>query len=267
MGPIGVGDKVFSASTAAQVEGAAMADWAYKQNYRNAYMLVDSTIEYTKSVCAGFDWAWEKNGGTVVGRDSFRNSDPAIATQVSRINAATKDKNADVIMLCSFLPGGATALRQIRAAGIDLPIMSGQAMAGTFWVDSVPNLSNFYAVMQGSTQGDPRPSVNKILEAYKGKYGNDLEQAAGLPIYAWLELWTRAVNESGTFETGPVLAKLNSYENAPTSLGPYSFTPKLHIQNKAEQVIVKIQDGKQADVFLKEPGTPVPENVLYRSGN
>lgn len=266
MGPVGVGANVFSSTTAAQVEGAAMADWSYAQRgMRNAYVLVDSTIEYTKSVCAGFDWAWERNGGTVVGRDTFRNGDPAIATQVTRIAAAVKDKKADVIMLCSFLPGGATALRQIRAAGIDVPIMSGQAMAGTFWLGSVPNLSNFYSVMQGTTQGDPRPSVNKILEAYKLKYGKPLEQAAALPIYAWLELWTRAVKEANSFEAKDVLPKLNAYQNVPSSLGAYSFTPKLHIQNAAEQVIVKIDNGKQAEVILKPAGTPVPDAVLYRT--
>ena len=266
MGPVGVGDKVFSSTTAAQVEGASMADWAYtERKARNAYVLSDVTIEYTKSVCAGFEWGWERNGGAIVGRDTFRNNDPAIAGQVTRIAAAIKDKKADVLMLCSFLPGGATALRQIRAAGIDIPIVSGQAMAGTFWLGSVPNLSNFYAVMQGSTQGDPRPAVNKILDAYKAKYGKPLEQAAGLPIYAWLELWTRAVREANSFEAKDVLPKLNAYQNVSTSLGPYSFTPKLHIQNKAEQVIVKIDKGQQAEVFLKSPGEPVPEAVLYRT--
>lgn len=266
MGPVGVGANVFSSSTAAQVEGASMADWAYAQRgARNAYVLLDTSIEYTKSVCAGFEWAWKRNGGAIVGSDTYRNSDPAIATQVTRIATAVKDKKADVLMLCSLLPGGATALRQIRAAGIDIPIMSGQAMAGTFWLDSVPNLSNFYAVMHGATQGDPRPAVNKILDAYKAKYGKSLEQAGGLSIYAWLELWTRAVKEANSFDAKNVLPKLNGYQNVSTSLGSYSFTPKLHILNKAEQVIVKIDNGKQTDVILKTPGEPVPEAVLYRT--
>ncbi|RJG02629.1 ABC transporter substrate-binding protein [Noviherbaspirillum sedimenti] len=266
MGPVGAGDNVFSSTIAAQVEGATLAEWAYKQKKaRNAYVLLDSTIEYTKSVCAGFDWAWEKNGGTIIGRDTFRNGDPSIATQVTRIAAAIKEKKADLIMLCSYLPGSATALRQLRAAGIDLPIVSGQAMAGTFWTGSVPNLSNFHAVMQASTEGDPRSSVKKILDAYKAKYGKPLGQATGLPIYAWMELWARAVKEAGSFDAKDVVAKMNQYKDVSTSLGPYSFSPKLHIQDRAEMAIVKIDGGKQTDVTIIPPGDPIPVSVLYRT--
>ena len=44
-----------------------MADWAIdKKGIRTAYVLLDDTSEYNKSVCGGFDWkfplkGWEDN--------------------------------------------------------------------------------------------------------------------------------------------------------------------------------------------------------------
>lgn len=60
-GVLGVGSFAFSAGTASQVSGATMAEWAYeKRGMKAAYMLTDDTLEYTKSMCAGFDWMYKK---------------------------------------------------------------------------------------------------------------------------------------------------------------------------------------------------------------
>src|SRR5215469_8564095 len=65
-GILGVGPLSFTAGTAAQSEGLTLADWSYaKQGYRSAYVLLDSSIEYDKSVCAGFEWAFAKRGGQI----------------------------------------------------------------------------------------------------------------------------------------------------------------------------------------------------------
>jgi len=39
----------------------------------------------------------------------------------------------DAIVFCSYLPGGSSAIRQIRAAGIDLPILASSTFDGTYW--------------------------------------------------------------------------------------------------------------------------------------
>ena len=56
------------------------------------------------------------DGAGIVGSDTFKNDDASIASQITRIKALPKEP--DAIMLCSYAPGGASAVRQIRAAGI-----------------------------------------------------------------------------------------------------------------------------------------------------
>ena len=95
-------------------------------------------------------------GGKIVGRDTFKNDDPSIATQITRLRAL--NPAPDVITLCSYTPGGASAVRQIRAAGINTPIASDNAMDGGYWLSAVPDLNNFYYASLGSVVGgDPRP--------------------------------------------------------------------------------------------------------------
>ncbi|HTV28532.1 MAG TPA: ABC transporter substrate-binding protein [Xanthobacteraceae bacterium] len=266
MGPVGVGPYAFSAGIAAPAEGVTHAQWAYKKrNFRNAYILVDDLIQYDKSVCSGFEWGFTQLGGKIVGKDTFKNFDPNIAAQVTRLAEANRANKIDAIMLCTFLPGGASAIKQIRAAGIDAPIMSGQAMGGTFWLGSVPDLSNFYADVVGSVVDDPRKSINELLAKYQKLHGKPLTQVGSFSIYAWLELWTRAIQKAGTFDADKVVAIMNTYKDEPTSVQPYTFTPKVHIQAKTSLIITAITKGKASvadEITLPEA---VPDDVLFRN--
>ena len=93
----------------------------------------------------------------MIGVDTFMQEDTSIASQVTRYkDAAAKNGEADVMMVCSYVPGAAAAIRQIRAAGIKAPIIGGDSMDGDFWVKGIPNLSDHYAVTFGSKYGDDR---------------------------------------------------------------------------------------------------------------
>jgi branched-chain amino acid transport system substrate-binding protein len=144
MGPLGVGNLAFSASSTAQSEGAALALFSLNdKKFTTGYVLLDDSVEYDKSLCAGYEWMFQQKGGKIVGKDTFKNGDPSIASQITRIAGAIKAGKVEAIMFCSYSPGGPSAIRQLRAAGIDLPIMTGVGLDGTFWHSSVPHLKEF----------------------------------------------------------------------------------------------------------------------------
>jgi branched-chain amino acid transport system substrate-binding protein len=109
-----------------------------KKGWKNGYVLLDDSIEYDKSVCAGYDWLYPLKGGKIVGHDTFKNGDPSIASQVTRLAAAVRDQKVDNVMICTYEPGGAAAIRQIRAAGITVPLLSGSSMDGNYWLAAAP---------------------------------------------------------------------------------------------------------------------------------
>ncbi len=265
MGVLGVGSLSFSASMAAQAEGAALAQFSAKdKGFKSGYILLDDAIEYDKSLCAGFEWLFPTLGGKIAGKDSFKNGDPTIASQITRLTDLMKTTKVDEIMLCSFVPGGASAIRQLRAAGIDVPIMSGVGMDGTFWLDSAPHLKEYYTAVQASIFDDPRPDVTALKAAFKAKYGKEPINQHAYPMYAWMQLWAKAVTTANTTEGKAVVAEMEKYKSEPTALGPRSFTHDTHIQISLPLVINSINDGS-GKVVATVTAPDVPREVLYRT--
>jgi branched-chain amino acid transport system substrate-binding protein len=264
-GILGVGKYSFTASIAAQLQGAAVAEWAIKKkSWKTGYVLLDDAVEYDKSVCAGYDWMYPKQGGKIVGHDTFKNDDALISSQVSRLAKAVRDDKVDNVMLCTYTPGGASAVRQIRAAGITVPLLNGSSMDGAYWLGATPGLSNFYISVQTAVGADPRPAVQALTQAFKAKYGVLPASQYAYPAYTFLQLWAKAVTEAGTTDAKAVVAKLEAFKNVPTVLGPRSFSAKLHIQDQVPLMIEEVVDGADKVIDSQDAPEAVPNNVLYR---
>ena len=242
----GVGPNSFSASVLAAVQGATMAEWSVKERtVKTGYVLLDTTIEYNKGICTGFDWMFPMAGGEIVGRDTFKNGDASIASQITRIKALATEP--DAIMLCSYIPGAASAVRQIRAAGITSLILNGSAVDGSYWLDATPNLSNFVVPVQGSIYGDdPRVSVEAFNAAYEAATGARPASSYAYPGYILIDLWAKAVERAGTLDGASVTAELEKMTNEETAFGPRSFSSELHHQNSVEMQIIEITNAKLA---------------------
>src|SRR3979411_1637455 len=159
----GVGPYSFSGSVLAAVQGATMAEWAYKKkNARNFYRLLDSWTVYNKGICDGFDWMMPHlKDATLAGSDTFKNDDASIASQITPIKGLPKEP--DAIMLCTMMPGAVSAIKQIRAAGIKSMILNGSGVDGSYWLNAVPDLSNFYVPVPGSIYGaGPQPKGTQV---------------------------------------------------------------------------------------------------------
>lgn len=261
MGVQGVGPLAYTASFAGPTEGAVMAKWGYEnRGFRKAYVLTDTIIENTKAVCGGFAEVWSGYpDAKIVGRDTFKNNDPSIAAQVTRIKALSEQP--DVIELCSFPPGGPSAIRQLRAAGIETPIFANMGMDGNYWFDAVPNLSNFYVPVRGSVYGnDPDTKIEELNQRLKAKYGGVPATSYMYHGYALIELWAAAVEKAGTTEAAAVAAELDKLSDYPTLIGPMSFTPELHIQNKGRYLIQEVQNGEPKPIeYVMSPEIPMDQ--------
>lgn len=242
MGVQGVGPYVFTAHTAGQTAGIVMAEYGQdKLGLKSAFILEDVSIEATKSSCAGFAIAWEGKGGAIVGRDTFKNDDPSISAQITRIKGL--ETQPDAIFLCSYTPGGASAIRQVRAAGIDTVILSDTGMSGNSWLNAVPNLKDFYLPSIMSLTDDPRPEINTFLEGYEARWQQKPETEFSVLGYCAIEQWARAVEKAKTIETQAVVAVMNDFKDEPITCGPTSYTDEVHIQVNRPQLIVKVEDG------------------------
>jgi branched-chain amino acid transport system substrate-binding protein len=241
-GPQSIGEFVFTPSQAVFLEGYVMAEWAKMEKKMNsAYVIRDKSFTYTIDACTGFLNRWKAIGGKLLGIDDVHNEDSSIASTITNIKAA----NPDFIYICSQTPGEATWIRQIRAAGLDQPILSDMAIDGTYWLKSVPELSNFYYPAAASIYGDdPNPEVNAFVKELIKAYGERPETSYSLFGPAVLELFQTAVERAGTTEGKALVDTMNKFKEVPTIVGTTTYTPEIHIALDRPMLVMQIQNGK-----------------------
>lgn len=240
-GPTGIGPLAYTTNYSVTSEGYVDAEWAYTtKHFAKAYVLEDATTDAGLQQCAGFTEHFKQLGGTIIGSDTFKNTDASIATQITKLKAAG---NPDVILLCSYPPGGATAVQQLRAAGLNQPIIGEMAFDGTYWFkQTMPMLSNFYYVTPTSTYGDdPSPAVNEFWSSYKGKYGTP-SVSFGVNYYAAVEVIAAAIKEAGTTSGAAVSRELD--RTTKSGLLSITYTPSTHILVNIPMRMMQVQNGK-----------------------
>jgi branched-chain amino acid transport system substrate-binding protein len=239
----GIGPLAYTMGISGVTDGAASAEWAVeKKQFKTAYLLLDDVTDYDKDQCRGFETRFKELGGQIVGKDTFKNGDPSVASQVTRIKRL--GAAPDLISLCSFPPGGAVAVKQLRDAGVEAAIVSNGAMDGDYWFEkTVPDLSDFYFLSSASMWGnDPSEAVNDFVATFKAKAGQP-QNTFPLFAYAAVKGIAVAVEQAGSTE-GTALAGVFNKFKAQDLVIPVTFTPELHIDTAREERIIGVQDGK-----------------------
>jgi branched-chain amino acid transport system substrate-binding protein len=117
------GDCAFHVLMLDTIQGAVGAEYALDQGYENAYVLLSSDDAYTAGLGKYFADAFEHGGGAIVAEEEFRIGASDFNVQVT--NIAAMSPAPDVIYLSMFTPDTPQFLRQLRAGGIDTPVISG----------------------------------------------------------------------------------------------------------------------------------------------
>jgi len=247
----------FSAGVANPAEAAGAADWASQEGYKKAYVIHDTTLSYYVTWAAAFKRTFEHFGGEVVGEDRFKSTDPSVAPQITRLREL--EDEPDLIVMCSQTSlGGPTLIRQIRAAGIDTPILMCVGMQGKSWLASVPGLENAYVTAYSDFTGDDEnPKVNDIAERFVEEYGQP-DNSHPIEGYGAIEILVEAIKRAGTAEGPALRAELEKFDKVDVASGATTFTPEWHISFDRHVVIQEIKDGEQTSV-----ARVTPKKVFY----
>ena len=250
-GPSGIGPNAFTMATGAPGQAVAMAEWAYNvKGWRTGYLLMDTTIAFDATWADFFKRRWAELAGAdaLLGEDTFGGEDPQIASQITRIKSLPKQP--DFIVLASFPPAGVSATRQLRAAGVNQPLMGSESWDGDYWLEGVPNLTEFYFVTYGSVFGnDPRPEVADFMAKFQKKWGHAPVTSHAITGYSVIEAWTKAVEKAGTFDTDKVRDALQTFSNEALLAGPTTFTTDQHINMQRDLLLIEVKDGKSGNII------------------
>jgi branched-chain amino acid transport system substrate-binding protein len=251
-GPSGLGPLAFSAGIMTTDEAAVASEFAFKRGWRTAYELEDTSIEYTRSFHKYFREAWATLGGKLVGRDTWQNSDLSLATQITKIKSLAQ--SPDFIVMSTYNPGGTSAVRQLREAGINVPLLSGQPMDGNYWVGAVPNLTDFYVSTYASYVGDDSdPFVNQLRERFRSKTGQYPTLGYFVTGYNAIDLLGQGIKAAKSTD-GKTLAKiLESQQWTTKPLGKTCFTREWHVSSCRPFAIMEIREAQPHFIGRFEP--------------
>lgn len=149
---------------------------AQNLNTKRAAVLYDVGNDYSVGLTENFVAAFTSNGGEVVAQESYSTGDRDFNAQLTKIRNA----NPDVVYLPDYYGTVALIARQMRAQGINTPIVGPDGWDGLTGLDNVGDevmngyYSNHYAV--DSTE----PAVQKFVSSFRTKYNKDPNAFAAL---------------------------------------------------------------------------------------
>lgn len=222
-GPPTTGRLSFSSFPSLLSEASAGAQFLWGRGVRHPFLFRDTAIIYGRAYCSGVQQAWEHMGGTIAGSADFENSDESVASQVSKL----RDSGADAVVMCSYPPGGASAIKQIRSAGIDVPIQGPGGFDGTFWLKGIPSTKDIFATSNGSAYDPPDAETAKLFDQLKSNGVDTDVSGALLGAYAGGQLILDAIRETHSVN-GDALADALEAKAHHTVVGNLSYTKTDH---------------------------------------
>ena len=254
----GIGNMAYTLGIAAQTDSTVAAEWGIEEKgFKTAYLLLDDVTDYDKDQCSAFKQVWTELGGEILGEDTFKNSDTSVAAQVTRIKALGQEP--DLIMLCSFPPGGAVAVKQLRDANVNSAIISNGAMDGTYWFkDSIPNLSGFYFTASASVWGDdPSDQINEFVKKVTEA---DEQPQSYFTVLGYIAVYAikAAMEQADSTDGAAMVAKMDTWNKENVGGLELSFTPDQHIDSQREERIIEVNNGKHRVVDVRAAKKQLP---------
>lgn len=245
-----IGPLSFTFGSGGDSFGTVGAEYAFNEKgYQNAYVLTDRSLELFRTVDEYFTARFEELGGNIVGSDNFSGSENTdISTQVTRMRSDLGD--ADFIYLSSYTPPGAQALRQIRAAGIDVPVVvSDVSMYGPSLTEITGPLENYVAngyACVVDCSGQDNPSAEQFVEQWTGTEGGPPATAAH-PLLAYdLAYYIKAaIEQAGTTDGEELAGAMETMEPVDLATGSVQMTESCHAPANRQLTFMEYQ-GKDA---------------------
>lgn len=248
-----LGDLQFTLSMWNQTMSAAAAQFAIEQGWTNAAMIVDSSTEYTQSLGTYFKETFEHLGGTVVSDDTYVMGDMQLNAQVQRLKELPEAPQ--VIFLSTNMPDYAMMVRELRAAGLDMPLMGGDAMdTADFYPAVGPDLgNNIFISTHGFLGAESGPATVEYLDLYEAKFGGPPETVFAIMGWDVIYMLADAIERAGTTD-GPALAKAMEEGQYDMLSGHLTWADAAggHAPTK-EAFILEVKDGAPTFVERLQP--------------
>jgi branched-chain amino acid transport system substrate-binding protein len=249
---------IFANAVTDNVQGAAQAVYAHDQGYKTAYLLKSKDIEYTM-MPDYFAAAFKKLGGSVVGESIYALSQPDFSAEVTKIKGL--NPQPDVIVTSAFEPDFPAFMRQLRGAGVKIPVIAGDGIDSptTFALGDIVEGVAFTS----SGFAEPGSPMEAYQKKYAAKFGKQPESIMDALGYDLAMVVDAAVTKADSVDPAKIRDALADLENVQGATAIISYkggngTPARPV------AVIRIEGGKRVLVSRKLPDPSiVPAPHLY----
>jgi branched-chain amino acid transport system substrate-binding protein len=241
--PKWVGDYMFMTPFGDDDQSFAIADYTVKKlRVKNVVVWTDNSMDFTKALSKFYKQRLNELGANVVLEDFFMMGDKDFSAQIARLkNASPK---ADAVFISAIPNEAGLTVKQIREAGLTLPIVSGDGF-DTELVTTVPGdkLANDVYFSTHTYREDNRPEVLAFVKAYEKEYGRPPENAFAALGFDAVGLIANAIKRAGTTEGKALRVALASTMGFKAVTGEISYTRPSGVPMKGVSII-SVHNGK-----------------------
>jgi len=249
--PKWVGDCMFMVPFGDDDQSFAIADYTYnKLKARKVVVWTDNSMDFTKALSKFFKQRFTELGGKLILEDFFMMGDKDFSAQIARLKAASP--KADAVFISAIPNEAGLTVKQIREAGLTLPIVSGDGF-DTELVTTVPGprLANDVYFSTHTYREDTRPEVVAFIKAYEKEYGRPPENAFAPLGFDAVGLIADAIYRAGTTEKSALRKALAATRGYKAVTGEISYTRPSGVPMKAVSIIgVKNAKYKVLDTWF-----------------
>lgn len=243
------GECAFQLVMSDNIQAGVAAQYARDQGYETAFLLRSTEVPYTGNLPTYFEDAFTELGGDVLGEEEFRIDAGDYSAQVTTI--ANLAPAPDVIFTPMFLPDTPVFMRQLRAAGVDIPVLSTDGNHDAALLDAGDAVEGLTFTTHGL------PAEGNELEGFFSAYEEAEGEAPASVVYGVgydeIYMLAGAIEAAGSAEPAAIaeaLAGISEFEGVTGEV-----TMDAGTRRAAKTVtLVQVTDGELTlvDSFLPE---------------
>lgn len=209
---------------------------------KNAAILYDISNDYSVGLTDNFKASFEANGGSIVSLETYSTGDKDFNAQLTKI----KNANPDVVYLPDYYSTVALIVKQLRAQGIEAPIVGADGWDGLTENAGDEVLGGFYSNHYAADSTEEK--VQNFVKNYKEKYSLTPTAFAALG-YDSVYMLKDAILKSGNSDSEAVRSALEATDGDYVT-GHLTFNEK-HNPVKGAVIVelVKDADGKLTTAY------------------
>jgi len=254
--PAAVGPYMFLNYTADNLQGTVLAQYAREQGAENAYILLSRDTPYTEKPPEYFGEAFEAMGGNVVAVGEYAMGQQDFSAEVTNIKSL--DPQPDVIQTSAYEPDFPAFIKQLRAAGIDTPVLGSDGIDSptTFGLGDVAE----GVVFSNAGFASPGSPLETYEMAYEEKYGEPNDTVFTATGYDLMMIIAAAIEAAGSTDGPAIRDAWDNLENVEVATGLITYKG----QNRVPVRLVAlnmVSDGERVHVgdFSPDPAMiPAP---------